>query len=154
MILGSKRLATTYRGMITPFKSKYRLEGLSGGLGPAGYDIALSLRQSKEWRVTLHPRAFILAYTMERFDMPIDVMGIVHDKSTLARQGIALQNTVIEPGWRGYLTLEITNHSHDDVILVHKQPIAQVVFHQVEGAEAYDGIYQDQEARPQSARLG
>ncbi len=157
MILGSKLLSsTTYRGMITPFRSKYLREGLSGGLGPAGYDIALALDPHRydEGRVTLRAGGFLLAATVERFSMPVDVMGIVHDKSTLARQGIALQNTVIEPGWRGYLTLEITNHSAYAFTLVDKQPIAQVVFHRVEGAEPYDGSYQDQGAGPQPARRG
>jgi dCTP deaminase len=28
-------------------------------------------------------------------------MGIVHDKSTWARRGLVVQNTVIEPGWHG-----------------------------------------------------
>ena len=34
-------------------------------------------------------------------------MGIVHDKSTWARRGLVVQNTVIEPGWHGYLTIEV-----------------------------------------------
>jgi dCTP deaminase len=38
-------------------------------------------------------------------------MGIVHDKSTWARRGLVVQNTVIEPGWHGYqTTIELTNH--------------------------------------------
>ena len=43
--------------------------------------------------------------------MPSDVLGQVCDKSTWARRGVAVQNTIIEPGWRGYLTVELTNHS-------------------------------------------
>lgn len=85
--------------------------------------------------------------------MPKNVLGIVHDKSTWARQGIACQNTVIEPGWRGYLTLEITNHGRIPIKFESGMPIAQVVFHFVDQmTDGYEGKYQDQEAGPQSAR--
>ncbi len=149
MIIGAKLLRQDYMRMVNPFREKYRFNGLSGGLGPAGYDIALYLEKGK---MILWSGEFMLAASVEYFDMPVGVMGIVHDKSTLARQGIAVQNTVIEPGWRGHLTLELTNHGKKSVDLEHGQPIAQVVFHLVVGAEPYDGSYQDQEEGPQEAR--
>ena len=55
----------------------------------------------------IEPGQFLLAATVERFQMPNDLMGIVHDKSTWARRGLVVQNTVIEPGWHGYLTIEV-----------------------------------------------
>jgi dCTP deaminase len=57
----------------------------------------------------IEPNTFILAVSMEEFNMPKNVTGLVKDKSTYARIGIAVQNTVIEAGWKSYLTLEITN---------------------------------------------
>jgi dCTP deaminase len=101
----------------------------------------------------LQPDAFLLASTVERFAMPDWIVGIVHDKSTIARMGIALQNTVIEPGWEGYLTLEITNHGEEPVELVARQPIAQVLFHPLDQPtdRPYRGKYQDQPARPVGA---
>lgn len=86
--------------------------------------------------------------------MPDDVVGIVHDKSTLARRGLALQNTVIEPGWRGFLTLEISNHGTEPVTLTAGTPIAQVLFHRLDhlAANPYNGKYQDPERGPQKAR--
>ena len=82
--------------------------------------------------------------------MPLDVMAVVHDKSSWARQGITVQNTVLEPGWRGFLTLEITNH-HSEVREIRRgSPIAQVVFHCMDQAVLpYDGKYQDQGRGPQ-----
>ena len=41
--------------------------------------------------------------SIEFFNMPKYLVGIVHDKSSLARQGLSVFNTVIEPGWKGYL---------------------------------------------------
>src|SRR4051794_32851997 len=75
---------------------------LSYGLGPAGYDVRI------DQEVTLVPGTTRLASTFEYFYMPNFCMAIVHDKSTWARKGVAVQNTVIEPGWRGFLTLELT----------------------------------------------
>ena len=82
-----------------------------------------------------------------------DVLGTVHDKSTWARQGLAAQTTVIEPGWRGYLTLELTNHGYSDIILKDGMPIAQIIFWKMsEPTEiAYRGKYQDQPSGAQPA---
>lgn len=85
--------------------------------------------------------------------MPKNVVGIVHDKSTWARRGLAVQNTVIEPGWRGFLTLELTNHGSVPIKIERAMPIAQIVFHFTdEETVGYEGKYQDQERGPQEAR--
>ena len=141
------------RGIFTPFSERTRHNGMSYGLSMAGYDVRINMGDREE--VTLKPGESILGVTIEHFDMPIDVLGIVHDKSTWARQFIAVQNTVIEPGWRGYLTLEITNHGHYTVTLRTGDPIAQIVLHQLDepAEQPYDGKYQNQESTPQKARF-
>lgn len=141
--------------IIDPFR--YRTVGranLTYGMGPAGYDVRVEFDASGRIKeVTLEPGEFILASTIERFEMPHDFLGVVHDKSSWARQGLAVQNTVIEPGWKGYLTLELTNHGKNDLTIHVEDPICQVVFHRVEGqAHIYTGKYQDQERGPQEAR--
>jgi dCTP deaminase len=85
--------------------------------------------------------------------MPDDILGIVHDKSTWGRRGIAVQNTVIEPGWRGFLTLELSNHSSRLITIENGDPIAQIVFHLLAGAtdSPYRGKYQDQINEPVKA---
>jgi dUTPase len=87
--------------------------------------------------------------------MPSDVLGVVHDKSTNIRLGIAVHNTVIEPAWRGFLTLEISNQSWRPRLLRRGTPIAQVIFHRVDRPVAgYEGgKYQDQARGPQKAIL-
>jgi len=108
--------------------------------------------------VTIPPGGFALASTMEYFSMPDDVLGIVHDKSTWARRGLAAQNTVIEPGWRGWLTLELTNHLSADtgscIVLQAGMPIVQIIFHLVDNPvdKPYDGKYQDQPRGPVPAK--
>lgn len=86
--------------------------------------------------------------------MPHDVCADVKDKSTWARRFITVQNTFIEPGWKGYLTLEIVNHSFRLVRIRRGDPIAQIVFMRLEEPteRPYTGKYQDQERGPQPAR--
>jgi dCTP deaminase len=128
---------------------------LSYGLGPAGYDVRIAEE------VTLLPGTTQLASTYEHFSMPNFCMAIVHDKSTWARKGLAVQNTVIEPGWYGYLTLELTYMPVGPISLsapllnIPKlAPIAQIVFHtlDVPTEQPYSGKYQDQPPGPQQAR--
>jgi dCTP deaminase len=129
------------------------------GLGPAGYDLRLDT-VSRDGAAEgtrgawLQPGEFALASTLEEFRMPADVLGVVHDKSTWARRGLAAQNTVIEPGWRGFLTLELTNHGREPLWLEHGVGIVQVIFHLLDQPTdfSYNGKYQDQEAGPQVAR--
>lgn len=124
--------------------------GRSYGLSQCGYDLRLAEL------VELRPQGFILASTVERFTLPNNIVGIVHDKSSLARMGLAVQNTVAEPGWRGYLTLELTNHTHIHwITLARGEPVAQVVFHFLDEPteQPYAGKYQDQECGPQQARV-
>jgi dCTP deaminase len=137
-------------GIVTPWIGEKQIcprSGMSYGLSVCGYDVRI------KQRVVLKPGDFALASTVERFDMPDWVVGIVHDKSTLARMGIALQNTVIESGWNGWLTLEVTNHGRQKVVLEAGQPIAQVLFHALSNPtdRPYCGKYQGQPNKPVEA---
>jgi dCTP deaminase len=84
--------------------------------------------------------------------MPFDLVGVVHDKSTWARRGLAVFNTVIEPGWRGYLTLELVHHGLKPLHIKAGSGIAQVVFSQLAEPAAYSGKYQDQARGPVQAK--
>jgi len=137
------------RDIVTPFPGRRvcRRTGASYGLSACGYDIRI---KQDLW---LWPIGYRLASSVERFQMPADVCGFVCDKSTLARRGIAVQNTFVEPGWEGWLTLELTNHGLLPVRIHAGQPIAQVVFARLEAATVapYRGKYQDQPDRPVAA---
>jgi dCTP deaminase len=137
-------------GMVTPFSERSTYRGMTFGLGPAGYDIRI------DQRVCLDPGDFALASAMEKFYMPNDILARVADKSSWARQGLAVQNTVIEPGWRGFLTLELTNHGPDVLRIEPGTPIAQIIFERLDEPTELPypekGRYQDQEAGPQKAR--
>lgn len=138
-------------GIISPFNERTVAGGLSYGLSSCGYDVRI-----KEQVMFRGARQFSLASTIEHFDMPLNVVGRVHDKSTWARRGLAIQNTIIEPGWRGYLTLELSNNDRGNILCIEAgAPIAQIIFELLdEPTEApYTGKYMDQPGCPVGPKL-
>ena len=135
------------RPMISPFTERIVVNGMSAGLSSCGYDIRIAediqlWPQGKAQFNTF--KAFSLASTIEAFNIPTDIMMEIKDKSTWARLGIAVQNTIAEPGWKGEtLTLEISNHGPETVRIEAGSPIAQAVFHRLEEATelVYSGKY-------------
>ncbi len=127
-------------GLVHPFHERTVRDGMSFGLSSCGYDARI------DQDVVLAPGDFSLASTMERFDLPASLCMLVKDKSTWARRGLAVQNTIAEPGWRGFLTLELTNHGRETLVISRGMPIAQMVFHMLdaETCQPYRGKYQDQ----------
>lgn len=160
----AQKVAASQLG-IEPFSEAATSHGMSYGLSSCGYDIRIGKIDRKiiqrgqnsieasapSWVV--RPGEFILLSSLERIKMPNDLVAIVHDKSTLARKGIAFQNTVLEPGWEGYITLELSNHGHDNVTIKVGQPICQLLFHMLDQPtnQPYVGKYQNQSAEPTSA---
>ena len=135
-------------GILDPAIEETRYHGVSCGFSHAGYDLRLGDE------ILIPARGFVLASAMERFRMLGNVMGVVHDKSTWARRGLSVLNTVIEPGWQGYLTMEIVNHSDKNFVLPKGVGIAQVVFQFLDEPteNKYSGKYQYQNAGPQPAK--
>ncbi len=122
--------------------------GVSHGLTEAGYDVTIAQD------VWLYPfKRFSLASTVERFQMPFDMVAIIHDKSTWARRGLSVFNTVAEPGWQGWLTLELVYHGWGVLHIPKGAGIAQAIFHRLENPASYgNGKYQNQENKPVPAR--
>lgn len=134
----------TGRHVVEPWSERSIQNGMSYGLSCAGYDV-----RSKQ-PVLLQPDEFFLLSTVEHFWMPDNLIATVKDKSTWARRGLSVFNTIIEPGWRGWLTIEVVNHSREPVKVCAGDPIAQVVFETMlaPAERPYKGKYQDQADRP------
>lgn len=137
----------------------------SHGLSEAGYDIRLkqdvkfmphSWSGGPKVSVDWHEMTgrFTIASAIEEFDMPVDMVGVVHDKSTWARKGLSIFNTVIEPGWKGFLTLELVYHGEEVLHIPAGTGIAQVLFHNTAVTSSYDGKYQNQPNQPVEAING
>ena len=78
----------------------------------------------------LHPGEFVLASTFEVVTLPDDVAGRLEGKSSLGRLGLIVHATAgfVDPGFKGTLTLEITNLTRVPIILWPGKPIAQLSF--------------------------
>lgn len=146
--------------MISPFEERGICRGRSFGLSSAGYDIRVGSFKTEDGeivdRIRMTPGDFILAVSLERIKMPNDLICIVHDKSSWARDGLCVQNTVLEPGWEGYITLELSFHRpRNSVTIMSGDPIAQLIFHKLDQTteKPYKGKYQNQTNLPVEAIL-
>lgn len=143
--------------MIAPFFERTVRNGKSFGLSSAGYDIRVEKfrrYESIEDHVRLQAGDFVLASSMERIKMPNNIIAFVKDKSSWAREGLSVFNTVIEPGWEGYLTLELAfKRPAYHVVIREGDPIAQLVFQYLDfpTEQPYKGKYQNQAAEPVEA---
>lgn len=108
--------------------------------------------------ILIPAHGYVLGFTLEHISMPRWLKARCVGKSSLARCGIIINTTPIEPGWRGHLTLEIGNLSPNPVEVYAGEGIAQVEFETLLQPTEEDygdkiGKYQDQEAAPTPARV-
>lgn len=95
------------------------------------------------------PNSYMLGTTVERFNIPRDVLALCIGKSTYARCGIIVNMTPAEPEWCGHLTLEISNSCPCPAKVYGNEGIAQMIFLQAiqmckESYADKKGKYQDQ----------
>lgn len=132
----------------------------SYGLTEAGYDIRIAQDVQfysgmfKKVRIEnqVNKGNFVLASSVERFAMPDSLVGVVHDKSSWARRGLSVFNTVIENGFEGYLTLELMFHGSKGLYIPKGAGIAQVLFHRTTNPSKYEGKYNHQPNYPVEAK--
>lgn len=138
--------------MIEPFEDRQvRKNVISYGLSSYGYDV----RIADEFKIftnvfgamvdpksfdpksfvdfrgevcVIAPNSFALGRTIEYFRIPRNTMTICVGKSTYARCGIITNVTPLEPGWEGYVTLEISNTTPLPAKIYAHEGIAQILF--------------------------
>lgn len=81
--------------------------------------------------VRIPANGYLLASSLEYFHVPDYVQGHCFGKSTLARTGIIVNVTPLEPAWFGHLTIEISNAGPCPAVVYAGEGIAQIVFHQL-----------------------
>ena len=108
----------------------------------------------------LHPNEFVLGVILERICLPRDIAARLDGKSSLGRLGLLVHSTAgwVDPGWRGHLTLELSNVSGSPITLYYRMEVSQISFLQLTtpaqhpyGSESLDSKYQDQ-AEPEPSR--
>jgi len=154
------------KGMIDPFyPDKVEKNVLSYGCAGMGYDLRLSYdikveeksdgvadpkSPPKYRKLKIHEESIInpgeiwLASTMETVDIPINVLAELHPKSTYARLGLSYRMAPVDPGFKGNLTICLSNPTDRPIRLYRKEGILQIIFFKGEDSETpYAGKYQN-----------
>ena len=95
----------------------------------------------------LLPNQFVLATTMEYFDLPDDLTAFVEGRSSLGRMGLFIQNAGwVDPGFKGEITLELYNANRCAIELKAGRRVGQLVFAKMDATalNPYNGKYQGQ----------
>ena len=109
----------------------------------------------------LHPGDFVLGTTTERVEIPDDLVAHVEGRSSLGRLAIVVHATagLCDPGYKGQITLELSNLGTAPVALSPGMRVSQLTFTELKspadrpyGAER-GSKYQDQDG-PQASRIG
>jgi dCTP deaminase len=84
----------------------------------------------------LHPGEFALGVTLERVELPADIVGRLDGKSSLGRLGLVVHSTAgfVDPGWQGALTLELSNLSPLPITLYCGMKVSQISFMRLSSA--------------------
>ena len=105
---------------------------------PASYD----LRAADD--ILLARGTCTLVPSMERVEFPPDLAGTLRCRSSFGRRGVLMGGGFVDPGFRGQLTLCLTNMGPEDIPLRKSERVVQMILHEVKnGNERYDGRYQD-----------
>ncbi len=78
----------------------------------------------------IHPGEFILGSTVEKVSLPRDLAAKLEGRSSLGRLGLVIHATAgyVDPGFSGFLTLEISNISRMPIRVYPEMRIAQICF--------------------------
>ncbi|MCH2507854.1 MAG: dCTP deaminase [Dehalococcoidia bacterium] len=78
----------------------------------------------------LHPGEFVLGSTLESVSLPDDIVARLEGKSSLGRLGLLIHSTAgyVDPGWKGHLTLELSNVANLPITLYFGMKIGQISF--------------------------
>ena len=81
----------------------------------------------------LHPNQFVLGSTLEYVEIPNHLVSRLEGKSSLGRVGLLIHSTAgyVDPGFKGNLTLELSNVSNLPITLYKGMKIGQMSFTQL-----------------------
>jgi len=124
-------------------------------LSPASYELRVGsyFDWSTNSRVDLQrgeaiavaPNGFLLVGTVERVNLPNDLIGMMYLRSTYARRGfMPWFQGIVDPGYQGALTVVVHNLTGELVPIYGEERICHLVFDQLpEPVEkGYEGAYQ------------
>ncbi|MDE3230048.1 MAG: dCTP deaminase [Chloroflexota bacterium] len=133
----------------------YTRQALIDPADPTTFEQLTSLTQLRDGeRFLVHPGEFVLATTLERIEIPNDLLARLEGRSSIGRLGIVIHSTAgyLDPGFQGQITLEISNLGRIAVALYPSMRICQVAFEEMSSparsgyGERHGAKYQGQRA--------
>jgi len=109
-------------------------------------DLTKLVTASVEEPFVLHPGEFVLGTTFEKVTLSNKVVARLEGKSSLGRIGLLIHSTAgfVDPGFSGYLTLELSNVANLPIKIYPEMKIGQISFYYLNspsGSEYGSGIY-------------
>lgn len=93
-------------------------------------DLTEMVEVKEEEAFILHPGEFVLGSTREYLRLPSDLVARLEGKSSLGRLGLLIHSTagLLDPGFEGHLTLELSNVANLPITIYPNMKIGQVSF--------------------------
>ena len=125
----------------------FRLEG-RGFLGideretPKGVLVA-EYKSDKKTSIVIKPGEYFLTESVEKFNMPLNLLAIVKPRTTLHRSGIITRVSVVDPGYSGTIHPALFNAGPVSVEIELGARYVNAMFFEVKGrANPYRGQWQ------------
>ena len=117
-------------------------------LNPAGVDLRI------DRDLELNPGQQRLAATLERVELSENFLGILHIRSSLAREGIIASLALVDPGFQGQLTVSLHNAGDRPVRLTRGERFIQLSMLRLgtPATQTYTGKYQNSRGIVKSRR--
>src|SRR5437899_4239998 len=133
MVLSDKEITSAIKkGELKIFPSGFRLN-------PAGVDLRV------DRNIQLKPKQQSLVASMERIELSDRIVGTLHLRSSLAREGLFASLALVDAGFRGQLTVRLYNAGDRPVNLQRGEGFIQLSLLRlgVPATRDYSGMYQD-----------
>lgn len=111
---------------------------------PETEEVELEKRNDEDdycwWK--LEPGAYKVVMN-ERVDIPEDMIGVAHPRSSLLRMGCTIGNALWEPGYTGPGEFVLIVQNPEGVEIKENARVNQLTFEEIDETEGYDGIYHE-----------
>lgn len=98
----------------------------------------------KPIKISLAPKTYYLMKTIEKVNMPENLLAIFTPRSTLFRSGVYIFGGQVPPGYRGGLTVGIYNFRNEEFELEMGARVFHIMFSEVKGKSSlYRGQWQN-----------
>jgi len=106
-------------------------------------ELIAKFSDKKPKKIALQPEKYYLMKTIEKINMPKNLLAIFTPRSTLYRSGVYIFGGQIAPGYRGELTMGIYNFRKEPFYLEMGSRVIHIMFFEAKGETSlYRGQWQ------------